>query len=146
MESHAIIECSGALICARNTKRFLLLQKNAGRNIGTWGLAGGTHLNGETAAQGLQREVEEELGFNPNFKKIIPVERFVSNDSLFNFRTYFCIVDIEFVPCLSHEHSGWGWFNIYSLPKPVHKGLELSIRNKIFQTKLQTLIEIIEDI
>ncbi|NDG28494.1 NUDIX hydrolase [bacterium] len=146
METSSVIDCSGALICARNTHRFLLLQKNNGKHNGKWGLAGGTHNLGETAWQGLQREITEELGFMPDISKTIPLERFVSNDSLFNFRTYFCVVDKEFIPILTQEHRAWGWFNLDYLPKPTHKGLESSLKNKTFQTKLTVLIEIIENL
>ena len=140
------IDCSGALICARNTQRFLLLQKNEGRHSGRWVLVGGTNHLGESAWQGLKREIEEEIGFLPEIKKTIPLERFVSNDSLFNFHTYFCVVDAEFVPTLSQEHAAWGWFDLNNLPKPVHKGIDLSLRNKIIQTKIQTVIDIIDSL
>lgn len=146
MESRTLteIDCSGALICARNTHRFLLLQKKTGKHSGKWGLVGGTNLTGETAWQGLKREIEEELGSLPDIKKTLPLERFVSSDSCFNFHTYFCVVDSEFVPVLSNEHSAWGWFDLASLPKPVHKGLDLSLRNKIIQNKIQTILDIVD--
>lgn len=146
METGTLIDCSGALICAKDTKRFLLLQKKNGKHAGRWGLVGGTNNAGETAWQGLQREIQEELGSLPNIKKTIPLERFVSNDSLFNFHTYFCLVDTEFVPVLSGEHSAWGWFDLGLLPKPVHKGLDLSLRNRVIQTKIQTIIDIVDSL
>jgi len=138
-----IIDCSGALICARSTKRFLLLQKAEGKHAGRWGLVGGTNHSNESAWQGLQREIEEELGAMPDIKKTIPLERFVSNDSMFNFHTYFCVVESEFIPVLSDEHIAWGWFDLDNLPKPVHKGLDLSLRNKTIHIKLQTVFDII---
>lgn len=141
-----LIDCSGALICSRTTGRFLLLQKQDGKHAGKWGLVGGTNHSGESAWQGLKREIEEELGSLPEIKKTIPLEKFVSNDSMFNFHTYFCVVEDEFLPKLSEEHSAWGWFNLEALPKPVHKGLDLSLRNKIIQTKIQTVIDIINDL
>lgn len=70
----------------------------------------------------------------------------MSNDSMFNFHTYFCVVEQEFLPQLSDEHSAWGWFDLDNLPKPVHKGLDLSLRNRIIQTKIQTIIDIIDDL
>lgn len=146
METRTLIDCSGALICAKDTKRFLLLQKKDGRHATRWGLVGGTNNAGETAWQGLQREIQEELGILPSIKKTIPLERFVSNDSLFNFHTYFCLVDNEFVPILSEEHTAWGWFDLNNLPRPVHKGLDLSLRNKIIQTKIQTIIDIVDSL
>lgn len=140
------IDCSGAIICARDTKRFLLLQKRDGRHSGRWGLVGGTNLDNETAWQGLKREIDEELGITIKIKKTLPLERFVSKDSKFNFHTYFCVVEEEFIPKLSSEHIAWGWFNIDHLPKPIHKGLDLSLRNKIIQTKIQTIVDIIDNL
>lgn len=141
-----LIDCSGALICAKDTRRFLLLQKNQGKHSGHWGLAGGTNQNGETAWQGLQREIEEELGYLPEIKKTIPLEKFVSNDSMFNFHTFFCVVPTEFIPTLSDEHNAWGWFALTAPPKPLHKALDLSLRNKIIQTKIQSIIDIIDSL
>jgi 8-oxo-dGTP pyrophosphatase MutT (NUDIX family) len=138
------VDCSGALICSRNSHRFLLLQKREGKHAGRWGLVGGTNHSNESAWQGLCREIEEELGAMPDIKKTIPLEKFVSNDSLFKFHTYFCVVDSEFIPKLSNEHVAWGWFDLDCLPKPVHKGLDLSLRNRIIQTKIQTVIDIID--
>jgi ADP-ribose pyrophosphatase YjhB (NUDIX family) len=138
------IECSGAIICSKATQRILLLQKSNGKHNGKWGLVGGTHNAGETAWQGLSREIEEELSFLPNILKTIPLEKFVSNDTLFNFSTFFCVCENEFVPKLSKEHLAWGWFDLNSLPRPLHKALDLSLRNKIFQTKIQTIIDIID--
>ena len=146
MENNSLIEvdCSGALICARDTHRFLLLQKREGKHAGRWGLVGGTNHSNESAWQGLCREIEEEFGALPDIKKTIPLEKFVSNDSLFKFHTYFCVVDSEFIPKLSNEHVAWGWFDLDCLPKPVHKGLDLSLRNRVIQTKIQTVIDIID--
>jgi hypothetical protein len=63
---------------------------------------------------------------------------------MFKFHTYFCIVDEEFVPKLSNEHVAWGWFALDSLPKPVHKGLDLSLRNRIIENKIQTILDIVD--
>jgi 8-oxo-dGTP pyrophosphatase MutT (NUDIX family) len=149
MENRTITDqiiCSGALFCAKTTGRFLLLQKAQGKHEGTWGLVGGTNNAGETPWQGLQREIEEEIGILPTIKKTLPLEKFTSNDSVFNFHTYFCVVEDEFLPKLSDEHSAWGWFDINRMPKPLHKGLSLSLRNKVIQTKIQTIIDIIDSL
>ena len=140
------ITCSGALFCAKSTQRFLLLQKAHGKHVGTWGLVGGTNLVGENPWQGLQREIEEEIGKVPYINKTLPLEKFTSNDSVFNFHTYFCVVEEEFIPTLSDEHSAWGWFDLSKLPKPVHRGLDLSLRNRVIQTKIQTVIDLIDNL
>lgn len=137
------IVCSGALIYSKTTKRFLLLQKLQGKHAGTWGLVGGTTVEGENPWQGLYREIIEEIGFMPEFFKIIPIETFVSNDTVFNFHTYLCIVQDEFTPTLSIEHGGWAWATIDAAPKPLHQGLKNSLSSKIIKTKLQTVFDLI---
>lgn len=137
------IVCSGALIYSKNTHRFLLLQKAYGKHQGTWGLVGGTTNEGENPWQGLQREIAEEIGSVPEFKKTLPLETFVSNDNVFQFHTYLCVVEDEFVPVLSDEHSAWAWSIMDASPKPLHQGLRTSFTNKAIRSKLQTVFEVI---
>jgi 8-oxo-dGTP pyrophosphatase MutT (NUDIX family) len=138
------IVCSGALFYSKSTKRFLLLQKAQGKHHGSWGLVGGTTESEETPWQGLLREIQEEIGSVPEILKTIPIETFVSNDKVFNFHTYLCIIEKEFVPTLSLEHSGWAWSTLDYAPKPLHQGLRNSFSNRIIRTKLQTIFDIIE--
>jgi 8-oxo-dGTP pyrophosphatase MutT (NUDIX family) len=138
------IVCSGALLYAKTTGRFLLLQKSHGKHAGTWGLVGGTNMSGETPWQGLQREIAEEIGVLPIILKTIPLETFVSNDRVFNFHTYLCVIEAEFVPVLSDEHQGWAWATIDRAPKPLHQGLRNSFGSKIIRTKLQTIFDVID--
>jgi len=138
------IVCSGALFYAKSTRRFLLLQKASGKHEGTWGLVGGTNIVGETPWQGLQREIAEEIGSVPNIIKTIPLETFVSNDKVFNFHTYLCVIDTEFVPQLSDEHQGWAWSTVDRAPKPLHQGLRNSFSSKTIRTKLQTVFDLVE--
>ena len=138
------IVCSGALFYAKSTRRFLLLQKAHGKHQGTWGLVGGTNLENENPWQGLQREVQEEIGFSPDVIKTIPLETFVSNDKVFNFHTYLCVINQEFVPTLSNEHMAYSWSTVDWAPKPLHQGLRNSFNNKIIKTKLQTIFDIVD--
>lgn len=147
METRVIadrIVCSGALFYAKSTRRFLLLQKARGKHEGTWGLVGGTTIEGETPWQGLQREIKEEIGYLPEIIKTIPLETFVSNDNVFNFHTYLCVIDKEFIPTLSEEHSAWSWAIMDRSPKPLHQGLRNSFSNKTIRTKLQTVFDLVE--
>lgn len=139
-----IINCSGALIYAKSTNRVLLLQKRAGKHESTWGLVGGTNLDDENPWEGLLREINEEVGTLLDFIKVLPLERFVSFDKKFTFRTYFCIIEDEFIPIISDEHMAYAWADIWNPPKPLHRGLSLSLRNKIIQSKIQTIIEIVD--
>ena len=138
------IVCSGALFYAKTTKRFLLLQKAHGKHEGTWGLVGGTNITGETPWQGLQREIVEEIGAMPKIIKTLPLETFVSNDKVFNFHTYLCVIETEFVPILSDEHCAWAWSTIDRAPKPLHQGLRNSFSSKTIRTKLQTIFDLVD--
>jgi ADP-ribose pyrophosphatase YjhB (NUDIX family) len=138
------ITCSGAIFYAKSTKKILLLQKAQGKHMAHWGLVGGTNIEGENPWQGLQREVVEEIGFFPEVLKTIPIETFVSNDTVFNFHTYLCVIENEFIPTLSDEHCGWAWATIDHAPKPLHQGLRNSFSSKIIRAKIQTILDIIE--
>ena len=122
----------------------MLLQKASGKHIGTWSLVGGTNEDQETPWEGLQREIKEEIGSIPAILKTIPLETFVSNDTVFSFHTYLCVVNQEFVPVLSLEHSGWAWTTMEYAPKPLHQGLKNSFNNKAVRSKLQTVFEVID--
>ena len=100
------IICSGALFYSTSTKRFLLLQRTDAKTRGMWGLVGGQARFTESAFEGLKREIEEEVGDTPKFKKVIPLELFTSNDQKFFFNTYLIAVEPEFIPKLNVEHSG----------------------------------------
>ncbi len=107
-------------------------------------MVGGTNESQETPWQALQREIQEEIGSIPSILKTIPLETFVSNDKVFYFHTYLCVVAEEFIPWLSAEHSGWAWTTMEYAPKPLHQGLKNSFSNKSVRSKLQTIFDVID--
>lgn len=137
------IVCAGALFYSVNTKRFLFLQRTAGKTKGLWGLAGGKARFEESAFDGLKREVKEELGNTPNFKKVVPLELFTSNDQKFFFNTYLIAVQDEFIPKLNHEHTSYAWCAFECWPKNLHGGLRNTLNNKSIKGKLQTILDLI---
>ena len=137
------IICSGALFYATNTKRFLFLQRTDEKTQGTWGLVGGLARSTESAFEGLKREINEEVGVTPVFKKVIPLELFTSNDQKFYFHTYLIAIDREFIPKLNDEHSGYCWCAFECWPKNLHGGLKNTLNNKAIKGKLQTILDLI---
>jgi 8-oxo-dGTP pyrophosphatase MutT (NUDIX family) len=137
------IICSGALFYNLKTKRFLLLHRAKGKTGNMWGLVGGTNEGCETPWEGLKREIEEEIG-NIEIKKTIPLETFISNDQHFYFHTYLCLVDDEFIPQLNEEHDGYAWISFGKWPKPLHHGLNNTLKNKTNQSKLDTVIRLVD--
>ncbi len=141
MEQNII--CSGALFYSTSTKRFLLLQRTDNKTRGMWGLVGGQARFTESAFEGLKREIVEEVGQTPTFKKVIPLELFTSNDQKFFFHTYLIAVEPEFIPKLNVEHSGYCWTAFECWPKNLHLGLKNTLNNKAIKGKLQTILDLI---
>ena len=137
------ITCSGALIYALDTRRFLFLHRTQSKQNNVWGLVGGTNEAEESPLQGLTREISEEVG-SVEIVKTIPLETFVSTDEKFLFHTYLCVVKQEFLPQLNDEHDGYAWVEFGKWPKPLHQGLRNTLQNKTNQTKLQTVFELID--
>lgn len=148
METSSVkdIICSGALFFAKSTGKFLFLQRTKHKTAGQWGLVGGMSEEGETPWKALEREIKEEIGETPKFEKIIPLELFTSKDQKFFFHTYVVIVEKEFIPVLNEEHSGYAWTNAKDYPKPLHVGLRNTLQNKVNQTKIDTIVEIVKSL
>jgi|TARA_B100000214_G_C23757986_1_gene530892 8-oxo-dGTP pyrophosphatase MutT (NUDIX family) len=137
------IICSGALFYTLDTQRFLFLHRTQSRQADVWGLVGGTNESEEIPYQALIREIKEEIGECPSIVKSIPLETFVSNDEKFNFHTYLCVVESEFIPKLNGEHNGYAWVSFGKWPKPLHQGLRNTLQSKSNLTKLQTVFQLI---
>ena len=137
------IICSGALFYTLETNRFLFLHRANGKRANLWGLVGGTNEGAETPWEGLQREIQEEIGQLPVIKKTLPLESFVSSDERFQFHTYLCVVEREFIPVLNHEHDGYAWCSFTKWPKPLHHGLRNTLQSKVNLTKLETVFKTI---
>lgn len=138
------IICSGALFYSLDTKRFLFLHRNNGKRKNLWGLVGGTNEAKETPWEGLKREIEEEIGILPKIIKTMPLETFISNDELFHYHTYICIIQNEFIPKLNFEHNGYAWVSFTKWPKPLHDGVRNTLTNKVNQKKLETVFQIVD--
>lgn len=138
------IVCSGALFYTLDTKRFLLLYRKNSKRYNQWGIVGGTNEGTETPWEGLKREIEEEIGGLPAIKKTIPLETFISTDSHFQFHTYLCVIQSEFIPTLNEEHDGYAWVGFNNWPKPLHQGLRNTLNSKINRAKLETVFQMVD--
>jgi 8-oxo-dGTP pyrophosphatase MutT (NUDIX family) len=128
---------AGLFFYAKNTQRFLFLLRTD-KNANNWGIPGGKIEENETLFEGINRECMEEIGFNIDSCKIIPIQKFVNNS--FVYHTFFCSVEDEFIPKLNYEHCGYAWVGKNQYPKPLHPGLFNTVNFDIVQEKLKTLI------
>jgi 8-oxo-dGTP pyrophosphatase MutT (NUDIX family) len=139
-----LFKACGALLLANKTKRLLFLLRDNDTHSDTWGLVGGKVEDNETVMQALEREIIEEVGRKILIKKTIPLELFNSEDGNFEYHTFVCLIDEEFIPNLSDEHKGYCWCDVQSFPKPLHPGLWSSLNNFEIQKKLHTVKDILE--
>ena len=128
----------GALVYSQSTHRYLFLLRNQKRHAGSWGLVGGGVEPGESPSVALQREIVEEIGAI-EFEKIIPLEKFTSENKNFEYHTYLIVVKEEFVPRLNDEHRGYAWTSIDDHPKPLHPGVWRTFSFKSVVEKIRTV-------
>jgi 8-oxo-dGTP pyrophosphatase MutT (NUDIX family) len=143
VESCALIESTGALIYSIRTHRYLFLLRAGARYSNTWGLPGGKVDAGETVSEGLIREILEELGGTIDKPKLIPIEKFTSDNGNFAYHTFLISIEEEFVPILNYEHRGYCWVSLEDHPKPLHPGVWRTINFTAVMEKIKTLEKVL---
>ena len=126
----------GVWFKASATGRYLYLLRNDVKHPGTWGLPGGKIEDGETLLGGMERECIEELGSMPDYRRLVPLEKFTSADGAFEYHTWVCVIDQEFTPVLNHEHIGYAWIDAGTWPRPMHPGLWSTVNIEAVQDKI----------
>jgi hypothetical protein len=71
--------------------------------------------------------------------KIIPIELYLSQDRGFEYSTYVCLVDEEF---LTTAVDTLAWSSLNSLPKQLHNGLKTTLNNQLIRAKIETIMEL----
>ena len=133
------IEGVGTFIYATSTGRYLFLLRDTSKYSGTWGLAGGKIDIGEQLLTSLHRELTEELGYDFVNIKVIPIEKFTSDNGHFSYNTFLIPVEEEFTPVLNYEHRGYSWVSLEDHPKPLHPGVWRTINFSAVVDKIKTL-------
>jgi 8-oxo-dGTP pyrophosphatase MutT (NUDIX family) len=119
------------------------LLRNSSKYAGTWGVVGGRVEPNEQIIHSLSREIEEELGGTISDARIIPIEKFTSDNGNFTYHTFIAPVDDEFVPELNDEHRGYCWVSLEDHPKPLHPGVWRTINFEAVVSKIKTLESIL---
>jgi len=133
-----IKESCGALIYCTATQRYLFLLRNGGKFANTWGLAGGKLENSESMLVGLVREIREELGGEISGAKVLPIEKYTSDNGKFAYHTFLIKIEEEFVPQLNHEHKGFCWVGLDDHPTPLHPGVYRTLKQKSTRSKIKS--------
>lgn len=135
----------GAFVYSLSTKRYLFLLRNQKKHAGSWGLVGGKVENGESPAEALVREINEEIG-SIEINKIIPIEKFTAENNKFEYYTYVITVASEFIPLLNDEHRGFAWTELHDHPKPLHPGVWRTFSFRTIIEKIETLEKVIHQL
>lgn len=133
------LKAVGVWFLSQGTGRYLYLLRNDIKHPGSWGLPGGKIETGETLLGGMERECVEELGSFPAYTRLVPLEKFTSADGMFEYHTWVCVVDEEFIPVLNDEHLGYAWIDQGTWPRPMHPGLWSTVNLESIQTKLESI-------
>jgi 8-oxo-dGTP pyrophosphatase MutT (NUDIX family) len=134
-----VVKAVGVWFYCVRTRCYLYLLRNDSKYPDTWGLAGGKAESTESLMAAVERECTEELGSMPEYQKLIPIEKFTSPDGGFEYHTFWCRVDHEFIPELNHEHVGYAWVQSGRLPRPLHPGLWNTVNLDAIQKKIASL-------
>ena len=133
------VKAVGVWFRSADTGRYLYLLRNDIKHPGAWGLPGGKVEGAETLLGAMERECMEELGSFPQYQRLVPLEKFTSSDSQFEYHTWVCVVNSEFCPTLNDEHLGYAWLDSGSWPRPMHPGLWSTLNIEAIQSKIEVV-------
>ena len=71
--------------------------------------------------------------------RIVPIELYLSEDRGFEYGTYVCVVNQEFLTMSSKTIC---WSDLDCLPKQLHMGLKTTLNNAVIRTKIETILEL----
>lgn len=74
--------------------------------------------------------------------RILPIELYLSADRGFEYGTYVCLVDQEF---LADKSQTICWANSNDLPKNLHTGLKNTLNNQLIKAKIETIMVLEND-
>jgi hypothetical protein len=121
---------AGLLFLAKTTGRILLILEDAKWTVPTF------------SRSAALLEDSSELLNSYHAGRIVPIELYLSEDRGFEYGTYVCLVEEEF---LTTTASTICWSDINYLPKQLHAGLKTTLNNQIIKTKIETIMELNHD-
>ena len=118
---------AGLLFLAKDTKRTLLILEDAKWTVPTF-----------ERKSTLLSDAEHLLSVY-SYGRIVPIELYLSEDRGFEYGTYVCLVDSEFLTTASPTVA---WCDFNHLPKQLHVGLKTTLNNAVIRTKIETILEL----
>ena len=118
---------AGILYLSTDTQRILLILENEKWSVPTFAR--------KTSV------IDDSLALQEDFSKgkIVPIELYLSQDKGFEYGTYICLVNDEFI---TKTVPTFCWCDLNYLPKNVHVGLRSTLNNNLIRTKIETVLEL----
>ncbi len=118
---------AGLLFLAKTTSRILLILEDSKWTVPTF-------VRKSTL-------LDDAVGLLEKYSKgrIVPIELYLSEDRGFEYGTYVCLVDQEFLTTAAETIS---WSDLDHLPKQLHNGLKTTLNNAVIRTKIETILEL----
>jgi hypothetical protein len=118
---------AGLLFLAKNTGRILLILQDERWTVPTF------------ARKSTLLEDAEILLTEYHSGRILPIELYLSEDRGFEYGTYVCLVNEEFLTMVEPTIA---WCDLDFLPKQLHGGLRTTLNNQLIRTKIDTIMEL----
>ena len=118
---------AGLLFLAKTTGRVLLIYENTKWTVPTF------------SRQDALLEDAEKLLTEYSQGRILPIELYLSEDRGFEYGTYVCLVDQEFLVTKPRTVC---WADLEDLPKNLHTGLKNTLNNSTIRIKIETILEL----
>jgi hypothetical protein len=118
---------AGLLFLAKTTGRILLILEDSKWTVPTFARSGPLLADAEILLDSYCRG------------RILPIELYLSEDRGFEYGTYVCLVDNEF---LTTAAATICWAELNHLPKQLHTGLKITLNNAVIRTKIETVMEL----
>ena len=118
---------AGLLFLAKTTGRILLILEDNRWTVPTF------------TRSGPLLEDAENLLDEYTTGRILPIELYLSEDRGFEYGTYVCVVDQEF---LNSAVRTVCWADLNDLPKQLHLGLKTTLNNQVIRIKIETIMEL----
>lgn len=118
---------AGLLFLSKNTERILLVLEDHKWTVPTF-----------PRNSNLLEDAKELLSTYSQ-GKILPIELYLSEDKGFEYGTYVCLVELEFLTTASDTIC---WASLESLPGQLHSGLKTTLNNQVIRAKIDTIIRL----
>jgi hypothetical protein len=118
---------AGLLFLAKTTGRILLILEDQRWTVPTF-------LRNNSVL-----EDAEQLMSDYSRGRILPIELYLSQDRGFEYGTYVCLTEQEF---LTTAVDTLAWSDLDTLPRQLHNGLKTTLNNQLIRAKIDTIMEL----